>query len=335
MPQDETGRKPDLSDLDSFAGVDELGAEGYGTRTTTTRSWTRGTPRSRWAAVLAAGSAGRPARRQPRQRPGARPRRARGHRAARTRRPGRARGVRHPDGPEARHELRAVEAELNQRWPETKIEPSLTRIAALLDAARRAAPRLPVIHVAGTNGKTSTARMIDSLLTRMGVRTGRLHQPAPAAGHRADRRRRPADRRRALRRDLRRHRPVHDMVDSAAADGVAMSKFEILTGMAFAAFADAPVEAAVIEVGPRRHLGRHQRRGRQIAVITPIGIDHVEYLGTTSPAIGPRKGGHHQARRDRGDRRAGTRGDGGAAGARGRGGRDRRPGGQRVRGAGA
>src|SRR5207302_3983619 len=71
----------------------------------------------------------------------------------------------------------AVEAELNQRWPETKIEPSLTRISALTQLLGEPNHGYPVLHIAGTNGKGSTARMIDSLLTRMGLRVGRYTSP--------------------------------------------------------------------------------------------------------------------------------------------------------------
>ena len=59
-------------------------------------------------------------------------------------------------------ELAAVEAELDQRWPETRIEPSLTRITALLDVLGSPQRSYPAVHVAGTNGKTSVSRMIDA-----------------------------------------------------------------------------------------------------------------------------------------------------------------------------
>ena len=74
-------------------------------------------------------------------------------------------------------DLRQVESELNERWPETKIEPSLTRIAALVDLLGDPQLSYPVLQVSGTNGKTSTTRMIDALLTRIGLRTGRFTSP--------------------------------------------------------------------------------------------------------------------------------------------------------------
>ncbi|MEV6916309.1 folylpolyglutamate synthase/dihydrofolate synthase family protein [Amycolatopsis sp. NPDC051106] len=280
MPQDETGRRPDLSDLDSFAGVDELDAEGYEDSddhdpeldARDTAFDVGGGSRGGIGGVgqlgdnLATGPVpdltvpedtelhelddqGEPA----------------------------AYGS--PDGPEARRELMAVEAELNQRWPETKIEPSLTRISALTQLLGEPHRGYPVLHIAGTNGKGSTARMIDALLTRMGLRVGRYTSPhlqlvterialdgAPIS----------AARYAELWHDI---APYVAMVDGAAADGVAMSKFEILTGMAFAAFADAPVEAAVLEAGLGGAWDATNVADGAVAVITPIGIDHVEYLG--------------------------------------------------------
>ncbi|MEV6906581.1 folylpolyglutamate synthase/dihydrofolate synthase family protein [Amycolatopsis sp. NPDC051071] len=185
-----------------------------------------------------------------------------------------------PDGQQARRELLAVEAELNLRWPETKIEPSLTRIAALVNLMGEPHRGYPVLHVAGTNGKGSTVRMIDALLTRMGLRVGRYTSPhlqlvterialdgAPiSAAAYVD-----------LYRDV---APYVTMVDNAGGpDAVPMSKFEVLTGMAFAAFADAPVEAAVVETGLGGSWDATNVADGDVAVITPIGVDHVEYFG--------------------------------------------------------
>ena len=74
-------------------------------------------------------------------------------------------------------ELAAVEAELDTRWPETKIDPSLERIEKLVDLLGNPERSAPVIHVAGTNGKTSTVRMIESLVRALGRRTGRTTSP--------------------------------------------------------------------------------------------------------------------------------------------------------------
>lgn len=190
---------------------------------------------------------------------------------------------------QARQELLKVEAELNLRWPETKIEPSLGRIAALTNVLSDPQKTYPVLQVAGTNGKGSTARMIDALLSRMGLRVGRYTSPhlqlvterialdgAPIrASKYVD-----------IYHDI---APYVAMVDGAG--GPPMSKFEVLTGMAFAAFADAPVEAAVIEVGMGGTWDATNVADAQVAVITPIGVDHVEYLGSDLAGIAGEKAG--------------------------------------------
>src|SRR5947209_15765647 len=73
--------------------------------------------------------------------------------------------------------LLQVEHLLDQRWPETKIEPSLTRISALMDLLGSPQLAYPSIHIAGTNGKTSVARMVDALVTALQRRTGRTTSP--------------------------------------------------------------------------------------------------------------------------------------------------------------
>ena len=79
--------------------------------------------------------------------------------------------------PEEIELFRAVEAELNKRWPEAKIDPTLDRIAALVDALGSPQLSYPTIHIAGTNGKTTTTRLIDSLCFELGMRTGRFTSP--------------------------------------------------------------------------------------------------------------------------------------------------------------
>ncbi|NED63704.1 dihydrofolate synthase, partial [Streptomyces sp. SID10244] len=74
-------------------------------------------------------------------------------------------------------ELAELEAELDTRWPETRIEPSLTRISALMDLLGSPQNSYPAIHIAGTNGKTSVTRMVDALLIALHRRTGRITSP--------------------------------------------------------------------------------------------------------------------------------------------------------------
>ncbi|WP_132878851.1 bifunctional tetrahydrofolate synthase/dihydrofolate synthase [Tamaricihabitans halophyticus] len=186
-------------------------------------------------------------------------------------------------------ELRAVEAELNTRWPETKIAPSTDRIAALLSMLGDPHHSLHTVHIGGTNGKTSVARMVDALLTRLGLRVGRYVSPhlqlaterisidgAPIS----------ADGYVEAFRDV---GPYVSMVDGRS--DVAMTKFEVLTGMAFAAFADAPVEAAVLEVGMGGTWDATNVADAQVAVIGPIGLDHVEHLGNDLAGIAKEKAG--------------------------------------------
>lgn len=186
-------------------------------------------------------------------------------------------------------ELQQVESELNTRWPETKIEPSLKRIAALVDVLGDPHRSYPVVQVAGTNGKTSTARMIDALLTRVGLRTGRFTSPhlqlvterialdgAPISPERYV----------EVYRDI---EPYVSMVDGASE--IPMSKFEVLTGMAYAAFAEAPVDVAVVEVGLGGTWDSTNVADARIAVVGPVSTDHVEYLGSDIAGIASEKAG--------------------------------------------
>jgi dihydrofolate synthase/folylpolyglutamate synthase len=186
-------------------------------------------------------------------------------------------------------EFRAVEAELNKRWPETKIDPTLDRIKALLDVLGDPQNANPVVHITGTNGKTSTARMVDALLSANGLRTGRFVSPhlqivterisldgVPISPERYV----------AAYRDV---EPYLAMVD--AQQQHPLSKFEVLVAMAFAAFADAPVDATVLEVGIGGSWDSTNVVDAKVAVIGPVGIDHVEYLGPDIVGIARDKAG--------------------------------------------
>ncbi len=190
-------------------------------------------------------------------------------------------------------EMALVEAELDQRWPETKIEPSLTRIATLMDLLGSPQRNCPAIHIAGTNGKTSVTRMIDALLTALHRRTGRITSPhLQLATERISIDNAPITPARYVEiyREL---LPYVEMIDkrSAAAGGPAMSKFEVLTGMAFAAFAEAPVDVAVVETGMGGTWDATNVIDGQVAVITPIGLDHIDYLGPDLASIAGEKAG--------------------------------------------
>lgn len=189
--------------------------------------------------------------------------------------------------------LLQVEHLLDQRWPETKLEPSTARIRALLDLLGSPQRNYPCIHVAGTNGKTSVTRMIDALLTALHCRTGRTTSPhLQAVVERIAIDNTPISPARYV-ETYREIEPFVQMVDarSEAEGGPAMSKFEVLTAMAFAAFADAPVDVAVIEVGMGGRWDATNVIDAPVAVITPIGLDHADYLGETIAEIAGEKAG--------------------------------------------
>jgi dihydrofolate synthase/folylpolyglutamate synthase len=189
--------------------------------------------------------------------------------------------------------LLQVEHLLDQRWPETKLEPSTTRIAALMELLGSPQRSYPSIHVAGTNGKTSVTRMVDALLTALHRRTGRTTSPhLQSAVERISIDGVPITPAQYV-DTYREIEPFVELVDkqSEAAGGPRMSKFEVVTGMAFAAFADAPVDVAVVEVGMGGRWDATNVVDAPVAVITPIGLDHTEYLGEHVADIAAEKAG--------------------------------------------
>jgi len=186
-------------------------------------------------------------------------------------------------------EFLAVEAVLDKRWPETRIAPSLERIADLVELLGDPHRGYPVVHLTGTNGKTSTAWMVDALLTEIGLRTGRYTSPhLQSATERINIDNRPVTPERYVEvyRDV---APFVDLVD--ARHDTPLSKFEVLTAMGFAAFADAPVEAGVVEVGLGGTWDATNVVDGTVAVVTPIGVDHAEYLGSDVLGIAREKSG--------------------------------------------
>jgi dihydrofolate synthase / folylpolyglutamate synthase len=189
--------------------------------------------------------------------------------------------------------LLQVEHLLDQRWPETKIEPSIGRIAALMELLGSPQRGYPSVHIAGTNGKTSVARMVDSLLTALHRRTGRTTSPhLQSAVERIAIDGKPITPAQYV-ATYREIEPFVQLVDqqSEAAGGPAMSKFEVVTAMAFAAFADAPIDVAVVEVGLGGRWDATNVVDAPVGVITPIGVDHTEYLGDQIADIASEKAG--------------------------------------------
>jgi dihydrofolate synthase/folylpolyglutamate synthase len=182
-----------------------------------------------------------------------------------------------------------VERALLGRWPETRLEPSLDRIAALCRLLGDPQQAYPVIHLTGTNGKTSTSRMIDTLLRALDLRTGRFTSPhLQSMTERISLDGEPLSE--ALFVDAFADVAAYaQIVDDSAQHP--LSYFEMMVAMAYAAFADAPVDAAVVEVGMGGSWDATNVADGTVAVITPIGIDHASYLGDRPEIIAVEKAG--------------------------------------------
>ena len=191
--------------------------------------------------------------------------------------------------PEEKVRIDAIEAKLLARWPETRIAPSLERIAALTDILGSPQFTYPTIHVGGTNGKTTTTRMIDSILFEMGLRTGRFTSPHLESylerisinGQPIS----PAE----LIFSFNDISPYLDLMDSKFEHPI--SFFEAITALAFAAFAEHPIDVGVIEVGMGGEWDATNVIEADVSVIMPIGLDHTEYLGDTLTEIARTKSG--------------------------------------------
>jgi dihydrofolate synthase/folylpolyglutamate synthase len=182
-----------------------------------------------------------------------------------------------------------VIAEISARGVETDIDPTTERVRELMDLLGEPQRGYRVIHLTGTNGKTSTARMVDALLRERQLRVGRYTSP-----HLRTMRERividgePISERRFVEawEDI---RPYVEMVD--AGSDVRLSFFEVLTAMAYAVFADTPVDVAVVEVGMGGTWDATNVVDADVAVVTPISVDHAEFLGDTVDAIAEEKSG--------------------------------------------
>jgi len=182
-----------------------------------------------------------------------------------------------------------VEQALLGRWPETRLEPSLDRIAAMCRLMGDPQHAYPVIHLTGTNGKTSTGRMVDALLRELGIRTGRFTSP-----HLSSMTERISIDGAPVSEEL----FVEAFADVAAYAQIVddsqphpLSFFEMMVAMAYSAFADSPVDAAVVEVGMGGTWDATNVADGQVAVITPIAVDHAAYLGDRPELIAVEKSG--------------------------------------------
>ncbi|MGN5732238.1 bifunctional folylpolyglutamate synthase/dihydrofolate synthase [Arthrobacter psychrochitiniphilus] len=189
--------------------------------------------------------------------------------------------------------VESVYAELLGRAPENKMEPRLAPLFRAMEILGEPNKAFPIIHVTGTNGKTSTARMIEAGLIAHDLRTGRYTSPhltkvterisidgAPVSDG-------------TFVRIWDEIRPYLDIVDAelTAAGETRLTYFEALTILAFAIFADEPVDVAVMEVGLGGITDATNVGDGQVAVITPISLDHTELLGDTTGLIAQEKAG--------------------------------------------
>ena len=184
-----------------------------------------------------------------------------------------------------------IVAELQSRWPEHRMGPSLARVSALVDLLGSPQRSFPVIQVTGTNGKGSTALMIERLLLALNLRVGRFSSPhledlterisidgEPITHERFD----------ALVGDV---MPLVELVDSQLLDGIPMTFFEVMTGLAYEAFAQAPVDVAIVEVGLGGSWDATSVADAAVAVVLPVDLDHTHLLGDTPAEIAAEKAG--------------------------------------------
>lgn len=190
-------------------------------------------------------------------------------------------------------ELREVYAALLDRAPENRIDPDLSRITRVMELMGDPQRSYRTIRIAGTNGKTTTARILERILREAGLRTGRTTSPhlrSPAERIAIDGASIDEDGFLQAYRDVEPFAAIVD-AESEAAGGVPLTYFEYLTAMAFQAFASAPVDVAVIETGLGGTWDATGAASPDVAVITPIGLDHQEYLGETLAEIAGEKVG--------------------------------------------
>ena len=191
--------------------------------------------------------------------------------------------------PDDQERVDAIEQALLARWPEVRIDPTTERIAALVDILGSPQLTYPTIHVGGTNGKTTTTRMIDSLLFAHGLRTGRFTSPhLETYRERISINGEPIDPKDLIfaYNDI---AAYLDLMDEKFEHPI--SFFEAITALGFVAFAEHPVDVGVIEVGMGGQWDATNVVDADVSVIMPIGFDHMEYLGNTLHEIASTKAG--------------------------------------------
>ncbi|HSF36668.1 MAG TPA: folylpolyglutamate synthase/dihydrofolate synthase family protein [Nocardioides sp.] len=194
-----------------------------------------------------------------------------------------------PDAPRLAETFDEVEDALLSRWPETRLEPSLDRIEAFTELLGEPQHSFRSIHLTGTNGKTSTSRMIETLLRALDLRTGRFTSPhLERMSERISIDGEPLDDE-AFVRAFNDVAPYTHLVD--AEQDHPLSFFETIVAMAYAAFADAPVDVAVVEVGMGGSWDATNVIDADVAVVLPVAVDHAKYLGEDAVTIAAEKAG--------------------------------------------
>lgn len=187
----------------------------------------------------------------------------------------------------------SVEADLLTRIPENKLRPRLEPTRRAVELLGDPQKLYRVVHVTGTNGKTSTTRFIERLLREHGLRTGRFTSPhLVKINERLSLDGEPVSDERlyTVWQDI---APILEIVDAEllAAGDTKLTFFEALAVLGFAVFADAPVDVLVLEVGMGGEWDSTNVADGDVAVFTPIDLDHVERLGSTIAEITKTKSG--------------------------------------------
>ncbi|MBF6063319.1 bifunctional folylpolyglutamate synthase/dihydrofolate synthase [Nocardia terpenica] len=186
-------------------------------------------------------------------------------------------------------ELLEVERELTARAPESAPQPSLDRVRALADLMGGTHQAYPVVHLTGTNGKTTTSRITEAVLRAHGLKTGGFTSPhLQSLVERVTIDGQPLSAERFV-QTYRRARPYLDEVDRT--QPIIMSYFEAFMGVVFAALADAKIDVGIIEVGLGGAWDATNIVDSAVSVITPIDLDHQKFLGSTRAEIAREKAG--------------------------------------------
>jgi dihydrofolate synthase / folylpolyglutamate synthase len=172
-----------------------------------------------------------------------------------------------------------------EKAPARRTAPTLDRMRALCELLGDPHRAYPVVHLTGTNGKGSTARMLTALLTAHGLTTGTYTSPhLETLNERMAWNGEPIPDE-ALAEHLLSIEPLERHL------GVELTHFEVLTAAAFTWFADLAVDVGVIEVGLGGRWDATNVSDGQVAVVTNIGLDHAEVIGPTLREIAEEKSG--------------------------------------------